>query len=82
MSYSPLFHQGITQCLYVLKKKKKKAYFNKLQFLASNPKETNKQKIMYYWVGQKVGLGFSERYGKTQTNFLANSNICFNLLLI
>ena len=26
----------------------------------------------WYWVGQKVGLGFSIRcYGKTQTNFLA-----------
>ena len=68
MSYSPLFLQCLTQYLYVLKKKKKKkkndtqkntnACFNKLQFLASNPKETNKQKIMYYWVGQKVGLGF------------------------
>ena len=74
MSYSPLFLQCLTQYLYVLKKKKKKndtqkntnACFNKLQFLASNPKETNKQKIMYYWVGQKVGLGFSiQCYGKT-----------------
>ena len=27
-----------------------------------------------YWVGQKVHLGFSIRcYGKTQTNFLANT---------
>ena len=44
MSYSPLFLQGITQCLYVLKKKKKKLILINCNFWPVIPrKQTNKR---------------------------------------